>query len=178
MLSPRGSNLKVTMPGIGPLKTSHFSSDQSESYSSSSEEFFNNIENKMTSVKPVWKKDTEERDKNKRNSDSGFTLITKQRATEDKASGNPRPLLDNNTDTPTTHMHKPVTQTITPAMQSSAHEEETDIYKREAIRTAITSSNVDRNNVTSSDQGQAGGNTIHRDFSICLVYNCSNCFFI
>ncbi|XP_073321000.1 DNA replication ATP-dependent helicase/nuclease DNA2 [Pagrus major] len=152
-LSPTSVNLKVTRPMIGPLKTPHFSSDQPEGHSRGTEVVSNDNKNKTTSLKSVWKRDTEERDKNER--DSGFTVITEQKANEVKASGNPHTRPDN-TLTLTAHMHKPVAQTTTPAMQTSA---EMDLNERRATRTTVTSSNGDGDNVTSSDQGQAGGMT-------------------
>lgn len=111
----------------------------------------------MLSLKSVWKRDVKGRAKNE--NDSGFTVITVQKATEVKASGNPHTHLGN---TLTAHTHKPVAQTITPATHTSG---ETDLNERGAKGTAMTSSNGDEDSMTSSDQGQAGGTLIHFDYN-------------
>ncbi|XP_078107030.1 DNA replication ATP-dependent helicase/nuclease DNA2-like [Sander vitreus] len=152
-LSPTGSNLKVTRPLIGPLKTPHFSSDQSEKsegHTRGTEVVFN--ENNCFGEQRRHMRDEEEED-------SGFTVITEQKATGDKANGNPHTCLDKDTHTLTAHMHKPSVQAITPTTQSSAKEGEIDLFKLGATSTAMTSSNGDGDNVTSSDQGRAGENT-------------------
>ncbi|XP_036952472.1 DNA replication ATP-dependent helicase/nuclease DNA2 [Acanthopagrus latus] len=151
LLSPTSVNLKVTRPMIGPLKTSHFSRKEPEGHSRGTEVVSNDNRNKMLSLKSVWKRDMKEGAKN--GNDSGFTVITEQKATEAKASGNPHTHSGN---TLTVHTHKPVAQTITPATHTSG---EMDLNKRGATGTAMTSSNGDEDNATSSDQRQAGGMT-------------------
>ncbi|XP_028459168.1 DNA replication ATP-dependent helicase/nuclease DNA2 isoform X2 [Perca flavescens] len=153
VLSPTGSNLKVTRPLIGLLKTPYFSSDQSErseGHTRGTEVVFN--ENKNSFVEQRRRRDEEEED-------SGFTVITEQKATGVKANGNPHTCLDKDTHTLTAHMHKPSFQAITPTTQRSAKEGEIDLIKLGATRTTMTSSNGDGDNVTSSDQGRAGENT-------------------
>ncbi|XP_034727332.1 DNA replication ATP-dependent helicase/nuclease DNA2 isoform X2 [Etheostoma cragini] len=153
-LSPTGSNLKVTRPLIGPLKTPHFSSDQSErseGHTRETEVVFNEIKNSFGEQRGHKKGSDEEEE------DSGFTVITEQKATGAKANGNPHTCLDKDTHTLTAHMHKPSVQAITPTTQRSANGGENDVIRLGATRTAMTSSNGDGDNVTSLDQGQAGG---------------------
>lgn len=157
LLSPTSVKLKVTRPMIGPLKTSHFSRKEPEGHSRGTEVVSNDNRNKMLSLKSVWKRDMKEGAKN--GNDSGFTVITEQKATEAKASGNPHTHSGN---TLTAHTHKPVAQTITPATHTSG---EMDLNKRGATGTAMTSSNGDEDNATSSDQRQAGGTLIHFDYN-------------
>ncbi|XP_070763238.1 DNA replication ATP-dependent helicase/nuclease DNA2 [Enoplosus armatus] len=154
-LSPTGSNLKVARPVIGPLKTPHFSSNQFKGHSRGTGVVFNGNENKMMSLKSAschsfgeQRKHEEGRDE--KETDSGFTVITEQKTTEEKANGNPHTHLDKDTLTLT---GQPTAQTITPATQ----EREIDLKRNGATRTAMTSSNGDGDNVTSSDQERAGG---------------------
>ncbi|XP_044065123.1 DNA replication ATP-dependent helicase/nuclease DNA2 [Siniperca chuatsi] len=155
---PRTANLAAqrttlsptaTRPVIGPVKTPHFSSDQSEGHSRGTEEVFNDNKYKVMSLKSVschyfgeQRKHKEGRDEKEK--DCGFTVIT-----EEKASGDPHTCLDKDT--------QPSAQTIAPAMQKSVKEGEIDLNKKGATRTAMTSSNGNRDNVTSSDQERAGG---------------------
>lgn len=105
--------------------------------------------------------------------DSDFTVITEQKATEAKASGNPHTRLDKDTHTRTADVHKPSAQTITPVTQRSAKEGEIDLNKKGATaRTAVTSSNGDGDNVTSSDQERAGGTLMNFD---CHLFTKTAC---
>ncbi|XP_041793054.1 DNA replication ATP-dependent helicase/nuclease DNA2 isoform X2 [Chelmon rostratus] len=155
VLSPTGGNLKVTRPVIGPEKTPRFSSDRSDGHSRGDKMVFNDNKNLIMSLTSVWKTDMEESDNNKK--DSGFTVITEQRATEVKAKGNPRPRLDEDTHTLTAHMLKSSAQAITPAAQRSAEEGEIELNKKGAARTATASSNEDGDSVTTSGHQRAGG---------------------
>lgn len=177
-LSPTGGNPKVTRPVIGPVKTPHFSSDQSEGHSRGTEVVFNDNKNKMKSPKSVschsfgeQRKHQEERDENEK--DSGFTLITAQKAT---ASGNPPTRLDKDTHTLSA---QPSAQTITPVTQRSAEEGEIDLNEKGATRAAV---NRDGDKATSSDQERAGGTLTHFDcrllhvlYRIVIIYPKTAC---
>ncbi|XP_023251041.1 DNA replication ATP-dependent helicase/nuclease DNA2 [Seriola lalandi dorsalis] len=162
VMSPTGSNLKVTRPVIGHGKTPYVSSDQLkgqskmfEGHSRGTDVVFNDSRNTTTSLNSVschslggHRKHQEERDEDDK--DSGFTVIT---------NGNPHTRLDEDTHTLTAHVHKPRAQTITPALQRSAKEEEADLNKKEATRAAVTSPNGEEDNVPPSNQVQAAGMT-------------------
>ncbi len=148
---------------IGPVKTPHVSGDQSEGHRRGTEVVFND-KSKMTSLKSVscrsseeQRENQEERDKNVK--DSGFTLITEQRAAEAKASGNPPTRLDKDT-------HTRTAQTITHVTQRSAEEGESDLNEKAAARTTV---NRDGNKATSSDQERAGGTLRHFDCHLLHV---------
>lgn len=162
--------IKVTRP----VKKPHFSSDQSErseggsfglSSSRGNEVVFNDNRKNTALLKSFrsLKEQTqqqEEIDKNER--DSGFTVITEQKAAEGRASERPHTRLDKDTRTLTARMHNPSTQAVTPAPQRSEKEGEVDLNKKGAATTAMISSNGDGGNVTSSDQEQAGGTVVHK----------------
>lgn len=161
-ISPTGSNLKVTMTEKTPL----FSSDQlegqserPEGHSKGTEVVFNDSRNTTKSVScrslGGHRKRQEERDEDEK--DSGFTVITEQKAAEVKTNGNPHTLLNKDTHTLTAHVHKPSAQTIAPEVQRSAKEGKGDLNKEEATRTAITSQKGDKDEVPSSHQEQGGG---------------------
>ncbi|XP_018522255.1 DNA replication ATP-dependent helicase/nuclease DNA2 [Lates calcarifer] len=163
-ISPTGSNLKVTMTEKTPL----FSSDQlegqserPEGHSKGTEVVFNDSRNTTKSVScrslGGHRKRQEERDEDEK--DSGFTVITEQKAAEVKTNGNPHTLLNKDTHTLTAHVHKPSAQTIAPEVQRSAKEGKGDLNKEEATRTAITSQKGDKDEVPSSHQEQGGGMT-------------------
>nr|XP_046240389.1 DNA replication ATP-dependent helicase/nuclease DNA2 isoform X2 [Scatophagus argus] len=155
VLSPMGSSLKVSRPVIGPLKTTHFSSDRSDGHSKDTEVAFKDNKNKTMLLKSIWERDMEEKDKNEKISE--FTVITAQKATEASASGNSYIPPDKDTHIPTADTHKSREQTTTPAVQISSKEGETDLEKKGATKTAVTSSNGDEDNVASSEQEQTGG---------------------
>ncbi|XP_031702307.1 DNA replication ATP-dependent helicase/nuclease DNA2 isoform X2 [Anarrhichthys ocellatus] len=146
VLSPTGSNLKAARSVIGTLKTPRFSrvqsEGQSEGHSRSTEVVFNGNKNSFGEQRK------HQNTMNEHEKDSGFTVITEQKATEVK-------------DTPTliAHMHKPGAQTITAATKRGAKGGEIDLNKAGATVTAMTSSNEDGDNVASSDQDRAGENT-------------------
>lgn len=95
----------------------------------------------------------EEREKNERG--SGFTVITEQKAAEVRTNVNLH--LEKDTHSLTAQVHELTAQIATSAPQRSVKEGEADTNKTEATRTAMTSSNRDKDNVTSSDQEQATG---------------------
>lgn len=134
--SPIVSDIKVTNPVIGPVKKLHISNDQSER---SEGQTFG-----LSSLREQVQRQ-EERDKDER--DSGFTVISEQKATEGKATYN-----EGHTQSLTVHTHKPSAQAVTPALQRSPKEE-----VEGAAITAVISSDGDGGNVTSSDQDLAGG---------------------
>ncbi|XP_035007188.2 DNA replication ATP-dependent helicase/nuclease DNA2 [Hippoglossus stenolepis] len=150
IISPTGSNLTRSVIGHGRMP--HFSSDQLKSQSERSEGHrrgagvvFNDSRHPTVSLKSVscHRKHQEERDEAEK--DSGFTVITEQKAAEANTTGNPHTRLDKDAHTLTTAVHKPSAQTITPAPQA------------EAMRTAMTSPSGDKG--PSSNQDQAGGMT-------------------
>ncbi|XP_054475788.1 DNA replication ATP-dependent helicase/nuclease DNA2 [Anoplopoma fimbria] len=141
-LSTTGSNLNVS------LKTPHFSCDQSEGpsersegHSRGTEVVFNDNKNSLGEQRK------HQNEINEYEKDSGFTVITGQKATEVK-----------DTHGLTAHIHKLSAQTIIPAPQRSAKGGDIDFNKAAATVTAMTSSNEDRDNVT-SDQDPAGEKT-------------------
>ncbi|XP_068587225.1 DNA replication ATP-dependent helicase/nuclease DNA2 isoform X1 [Cebidichthys violaceus] len=142
VLSPTGSNVKATRPLIGTLKTPHFSRNQSQGHSRSTEVVFNGNRNSFGEQRKHQNK------RNEYEKVSGFTVITEQKVTEVK-----------DTRTVIAYMHKPTAQTITPAMKRSAKGGEIDLNKEGATATAMTSSNEDRDNGTSLNQDRAGENT-------------------
>lgn len=148
-----------------PVKTLHFSSDQSEGHSRGSRLAISNNENKMTCVKSVCKGGKVE-GKEKKEMDSDFTVITEQKASEAKASESPESPPDVDSHAVTAHIHKPTYKTSVHAAQRSTKEEETDLNKnqKEAARTSVTSSNGGRDNGTSTNQEQAGGIQTHTGF--------------
>ncbi|XP_044202740.1 DNA replication ATP-dependent helicase/nuclease DNA2 isoform X1 [Thunnus albacares] len=171
ILSPIANGIKVTRPVIGPVKKPQFSSDQSKRSegqslglgpSRGSEVVFNDnrknttLHNKSLHSLRAQTQQQEERDKDER--DSGFTVITEQKAAEGNASERPYARLDKDTHTLTAHMHKPSAQAVTPALERSTEEREDDLNEKGAAITAVISSNGDRGNVTSSDQEKTGGN--------------------
>ncbi|XP_041642860.1 DNA replication ATP-dependent helicase/nuclease DNA2 [Cheilinus undulatus] len=134
--SPIKNNLTVTRPVIGSLKTPH----QSERKQKNCEE---------------------ERDEN--NKDSGFTVITEQKAFEFKSNKNAHARLNTDNRAPTGWAG---TLTNTAAVERSVRkiktdygekEDETDLKNKEAARSTIQSSDGDRDKVGSSDQEQPRG---------------------
>lgn len=97
--------------------------------------------------------------KSKSKINSGFTLITQQKANVAKTCENTD--LCVNAHTVTAHMHKPTENTTVHAIQGGAAEGEVDLNKKGGTRTAVTPSDGDGNTVTSSDQQQAGGTEIN-----------------
>ncbi|KAK9542627.1 hypothetical protein VZT92_000471 [Zoarces viviparus] len=148
-LSRTGSNLKAARSVIGTLKTPHLSRDQSEGRSERSEGHSRSSEVVFNGNKKSFGEQRKHQNTvNEHEKDSGFTVITEQKATEAK-------------DTPTliAHMHKPGAQTITAATKRGAKGGEIDLNEAGATVTAMTSSNEDGDNVASSDQDRAGENT-------------------
>ncbi|KAI3377816.1 hypothetical protein L3Q82_008954 [Scortum barcoo] len=143
-LSPAG-NLKVTRPVICPLKTPYFSTDQSEDHSRGTEMVFN--ENKIKSLKSISCQSFGKQRKHQEETDSNFTLVTEQKATEAKAKGNPHTCLDKDTRTLTAQ------RTVTPVMQRSAENGEIDLSEKGATRTAV---NGDKDDATSLNGERAG----------------------
>ncbi|XP_053281949.1 DNA replication ATP-dependent helicase/nuclease DNA2 [Pleuronectes platessa] len=146
IIGPTGSNLTRTVIGHGRMP--HFSSDQSErseGHCRGTGVVFNYSRHPTVSLKSVscHRKHLEERDEAEK--DSGFTVITEQKDTEAKTTGNPHTGLDKDTPTLTTAVHKPSAQSITPAPQA------------EATRTAVTTPSGDKG--PSSNQDQAEGMT-------------------
>ncbi|XP_068443578.1 DNA replication ATP-dependent helicase/nuclease DNA2 isoform X2 [Clinocottus analis] len=139
-IQAQGTVLSPTVVGpvIGILKTAHFSSEgqseRSESHSRGTEVVFFDNRNSFGEQRKHQDK------RNEYEKDSGFTVITEQKATEVKEA---HPLI--------AHRHKPSAQTIIPAAKRGE--------KEGATVTAMTSSNVDKQNVTSSDQDRAGDKT-------------------
>ncbi|XP_060895987.1 DNA replication ATP-dependent helicase/nuclease DNA2 [Labrus mixtus] len=127
-LTPIGSNLKVTRPVIGPLKTPVFSCNQSEGRQ---------------------KNHQQEEGKNENN--SGFTVISEQKISELKANENPQTGLVKDTHSLTA---QPGTQTA--AAKRNSISAKTDLNKKEeeteAVRTAVTSSKGVGDKVASSVQ--------------------------
>ncbi|GLD58312.1 DNA replication ATP-dependent helicase/nuclease DNA2 [Lates japonicus] len=163
-ISPTGSNLKVTMTEKTPLFSSEQLEGQSErrdGHSRGTEVVFNDSRNTTKSVScrslRGHRKRQEERDEDER--DSGFTVITEQKAAEVKTNGNPHTLFNKDTHTLTAHVHKSSAQTIAPEVQRSAKEGQGDLNKEEATRTAMTSPNGDKDEVPSSHQERGGGMT-------------------
>nr|XP_020445477.1 DNA replication ATP-dependent helicase/nuclease DNA2 isoform X2 [Monopterus albus] len=161
VLGPTGSGIKDRSLGIGPMMTAHLCNDQSggpsevlEGHSRRSEVVCHASSNTLTSLEPVschlveeQRKHLEERDKD------GFTVITEQKATETKTTGDPQTHLEKEALSLTAHVHEPSAQTVTPAPQSSTEVGEGDLNENEATRTAVTSSDGDGDNLTSSDTG-------------------------
>ncbi|XP_040891636.1 DNA replication ATP-dependent helicase/nuclease DNA2 [Toxotes jaculatrix] len=166
VISPTGSNLKVTRSVTDHGKTACFSSNQLEGHSRGTEVevVFNYKRSTTMPLKSVSCHSLGTHRKHQEDSDEGekgssFTVITEQKAAEGKTSVNPHTRLDKDTRTLTAHVHKPAAQMITPAPQKSAQEVEVDTNEKEAIRTARTLPNGDRENVPSSNQEQTGGMT-------------------
>ncbi|XP_038557223.1 DNA replication ATP-dependent helicase/nuclease DNA2 [Micropterus salmoides] len=154
-LSPTGSNLKVTRPVIGPVKTPHFPTDQSEGHSRDTEAVINGNKHKTMSLKSAsFHSFGEQRKHEEKGNDCGFTVITEQTASEVKADGNTHACLDENTLTA-----QPSAQTITPAPQR--REGEIDLNKRGATRR-----NGDGDNMTTSDRERAAATGM---MSACAV---------
>lgn len=160
-LAQMGSSLIV----MRPVKTPHFFRDQPEGHSGGTEVVINDNGNKMTSLESVWKSDTEVKNKNER--DSGFTLITEQKATKAEASENPNTHLDMDTHTLTAHKHRHSEKAITYTMQRNAEEVETDPNKRGVISTAKSSSKGNQDSRMLSDEERAEGMLTH-----LVTFNC------
>ncbi|XP_026234301.1 DNA replication ATP-dependent helicase/nuclease DNA2 [Anabas testudineus] len=149
VLSPTNSNLKLKKPLIGPLKTNRFSSDLSEC----TERVFNDSRNTTMPLKPgscqslrEQRIHREEGEKHERG--PGFTVITEQKAAE--ARTNVKLGVNEDMRSLTAHVQEPTAQIVSTAPQRDTNE-------AEATRTAVTSSNGDGHDVTSSDQEQAAG---------------------
>ncbi|KAF0043314.1 hypothetical protein F2P81_004651 [Scophthalmus maximus] len=152
VVTPTGSDQKVTRSVIGLEKEPRFSLDQSEGqperskgHSRGAEMVFNDSRNTTASLRSEghrihW---------DKVEKDSEFTVITEQKVGEVKINRNLHIRLDQDSHKLTSNVHKPSAQMISPAPQGEA-----DLNQTEATRTAMTRSNRDK--VPPSDQEQAG----------------------
>jgi len=94
---------------------------------------------------------------NEYETDSGFTVITEQKATAVKDT---RPLM--------AQVHRPRAQTVAPATKRSAKGGEIDRNEAGATVTATTLSTEGGHNATSSDQDRAAGTRIHLLITVAL----------
>uniref|UniRef100_UPI003AAA2437 uncharacterized protein n=1 Tax=Centroberyx gerrardi TaxID=166262 RepID=UPI003AAA2437 len=188
VIGPVTNSLKVTRPAIGPMKkpcsSDHIkSTGQSErskgrglslSFSTTNRVGFSDSRKEVISLKPVSVRrvspqslvEPKQRQEQRAQGEEQpvFTVITEQKAVEQKVSVTPHTHTDVHTlnadtceaDTHTldAHVHKPNTHTATVA---SAEERELGADGNGATGTAVTSSDRDRVAVTSSDQEGAGG---------------------
>ncbi|XP_034385404.1 DNA replication ATP-dependent helicase/nuclease DNA2 [Cyclopterus lumpus] len=144
-LSSTGRNVKVAGPVIAILKTSRVSRDTSEGQFERSESHSRGTEVVFNDNNNYFGEQGKHQNKiNEHETDSVFTVITEQKATEVKHT---HPLI--------AHMHRPSAQIITPATKTSAKGGEIDRNNAGATVTAMTSLNEDGHNVTSSDQDRA-----------------------
>ncbi|XP_056268651.1 DNA replication ATP-dependent helicase/nuclease DNA2 isoform X2 [Pseudoliparis swirei] len=142
-LSPTGGDLKGARPGIS--KTPHCSSDQSErseGHRRGTEVVFDDDNSSLGEQRNHQSKI------NEYETDSGFTVITEQKATAVKDT---RPLM--------AQVHRPRAQTVAPATKRSAKGGEIDRNEAGATVTATTLSTEGGHNATSSDQDRAAEKT-------------------
>ncbi|XP_026149043.1 DNA replication ATP-dependent helicase/nuclease DNA2 isoform X2 [Mastacembelus armatus] len=161
-------NLKITRRLIGHMKTSSFSTDQSDSQhgmlevdSLGAHVIYNENRNTAMSMKPVSGYTLGEQrqhceDRNEDEKDSGFTVVTEQNASHVKTYRKPHTSLDKDAHCLAAYVHETSAQTITPTPKS-ALEGAVDLCKNEVTKTAMAAFVGDEDGVTVLDQGLISG---------------------